>query len=99
LPSRLMRSPYPTLFRSPVELWLPCRMTHCFSLGTLLGIPGAAPLADHGVTALTTHLRDAEHGGWFSTVGADGPVNEAKEAYAHADRKSTRLNSSHVSNP
>ncbi len=68
----------------PVELWLTCRMTHCFALGTLLGIPGAGPLADHGVTALTTRLRDPEHGGWFSAVGPDGPVNEAKEAYAHA---------------
>ncbi len=68
----------------PVELWLTCRMTHCYALGTLLGIPGAAPLADHGMRALTTRLRDAEHGGWFSAVGTDGPVNEAKEAYAHA---------------
>lgn len=68
----------------PVELWLTCRMTHCFALGALLGIPGAAPLADHGLAALTTHLRDGEHGGWFSAVGPGGPVNEAKEAYAHA---------------
>jgi len=68
----------------PVELWLTCRMTHCFSLGSLLGIPGTAPLADHGLRALRTHLRDVEHGGWFSAVGPDGPVNDAKEAYAHA---------------
>ncbi|TNC17978.1 AGE family epimerase/isomerase [Georgenia sp. 311] len=68
----------------PVELWVTCRMTHCFSLGTLLGVPGTAPLADHGVRALSGALRDAEHGGWFSAVGPDGPVNDAKEAYAHA---------------
>jgi len=68
----------------PVELWVTCRMTHCFSLGSLLGVPGAGPLADHGVGALSGALRDVEHGGWFSAVGADGPVNEAKEAYAHA---------------
>ncbi|MEE6286937.1 AGE family epimerase/isomerase [Georgenia sp. MJ173] len=68
----------------PVELWLTCRMTHSFALGTLLGVPGYGALTDHGVTALATHFRDGEHGGWFSAVGAGGPRNDAKEAYAHA---------------
>ncbi|GMA35490.1 AGE family epimerase/isomerase [Demequina litorisediminis] len=59
-------------------------MTHCFALASLMGVPGAGPLVDHGLDALTGRLRDAEHGGWFAAVGADGPTNTAKEAYGHA---------------
>lgn len=66
------------------ELWLTCRMTHVFSLGTLLGSPAHGQLADHGVTALTGAFRDDEHGGWFSAVGPQGPHDDAKESYAHA---------------
>lgn len=69
---------------APAELWITCRMTHSYALGALLGIPGCAPLADHGVRTLTDHFRDADHGGWYSAVRADGPTNDAKEAYAHA---------------
>src|SRR3954470_20830787 len=36
----------------PLELYINARMTHCFSLGKLLGHPGAAELAEHGVGAL-----------------------------------------------
>ena len=68
----------------PVETWISARMTHVFSLGVLLGHPGAAELAGHGVTALTTGpLHDAEHGGWRSAVGA-GADDDGKAAYVHA---------------
>ena len=30
----------------PVELWVTCRMTHCYALGDLLGRPGSAARAD-----------------------------------------------------
>lgn len=66
------------------ELWLTCRMTYAFGLGTLLGRPGCGPLVDHGIEALQTRFEDQEHGGWFSAVGPGGPTNTAKEAYAHA---------------
>ncbi|WP_061961387.1 AGE family epimerase/isomerase [Demequina flava] len=66
------------------ELWITCRMTHCYSLATLMGRPGAAALVDHGIDALRSRLRDDEHGGWFAAVGADGPTNDHKQAYAHA---------------
>jgi sulfoquinovose isomerase len=36
----------------PLELYINARMTHCFSLGKLLGHPGAAELAAHGVRSL-----------------------------------------------
>lgn len=69
----------------PLELWVHCRMTHCFALGSLYGVPDAAALAAHGVRTLMTTFADREHPGWFSAVGQDGrPVPGDKEAYAHA---------------
>ncbi|HLS26914.1 MAG TPA: AGE family epimerase/isomerase [Beutenbergiaceae bacterium] len=63
-------------------LWLTCRMIHSYSLGVLLGRPGAATMVDHGLTALAHHSHDAEYGGWYAAVGPQ--TSEAKEAYAHA---------------
>jgi len=68
----------------PVELWITCRMTHVFALAHLMGRPYAAELVDHGVAALTGRMRDAEHGGWWAAVDADGPVTRSKTAYEHA---------------
>jgi sulfoquinovose isomerase len=68
----------------PVELWITCRMTHVYSLGHLLGRPGSATLADHGVAALQGRFRDAAHAGWYAQVAADGPTVTGKTAYEHA---------------
>ncbi|HSK26894.1 MAG TPA: AGE family epimerase/isomerase [Jiangellales bacterium] len=69
----------------PIEAWITCRMTHVFSLGHLLGRPGAAALADHGVAALEGGvLRDPRHGGWYASATATGPVGADKRAYEHA---------------
>jgi len=68
----------------PVELWITCRMTHVFSLGQLLGRPGCAALADHGLHALEGRFRDPDHGGWYAFVDRDGPTGRAKSAYPHA---------------
>lgn len=68
----------------PVQTWLSARMTHVFSAAHIMGLPGAAPLADAGVDALTGRLRDAEHDGWYGSVGVDGPVDDRKQAYEHA---------------
>ncbi|MFH5821083.1 AGE family epimerase/isomerase [Georgenia sp. AZ-5] len=68
----------------PAELWITCRMIHVFSLGTLLGRPGCAPLVDHGLAALEGVFADREHDGWFAAVGPDGPAETRKEAYPHA---------------
>jgi sulfoquinovose isomerase len=68
----------------PVETWISARMTHVFGLAALLGHPGAAELAGHGVTALRGGpLHDAEHGGWRAAVGA-GADDDSKAAYVHA---------------
>ncbi|MFJ7884103.1 AGE family epimerase/isomerase [Pseudomonas sp. NPDC096917] len=59
------------------------RMVHSFALAHIQGLPGCAPLIDHGLAALTGALRDATHGGWFATPNAqDG--NRRKAAYLHA---------------
>lgn len=68
----------------PVELWISCRMTHVYSLGHLLGRPGSAGLADHGVAALRGRLHDHVHGGWYAKLGPDGPTVTDKTAYEHA---------------
>jgi len=71
-----------------LELWITCRMTHCFALGQLLGHDGSADLVAHGMEALTGAFRDNDFGGWFAAVGRrDGtlvPTRDAKEAYGHA---------------
>jgi sulfoquinovose isomerase len=68
----------------PLELWITCRMTHVYALGALMGRPGCAELADHGIAGLRSRFLDQAHGGWFAKVGPDGPVVSAKTAYEHA---------------
>ncbi|WP_037337335.1 AGE family epimerase/isomerase [Salinisphaera hydrothermalis] len=58
------------------------RMTHCYALATIQGVPGAATLAHHGVVALAGLLRDDQHDGWFATAPHDG-FDEAKQCYIH----------------
>src|SRR4051794_19551958 len=68
----------------PVELWITCRMTHVYSLGLLLGRPGCATLADHGLAALGGRFRDRVNGGWWAQVRRGGPTGTDKTAYEHA---------------
>src|SRR5829696_8840548 len=69
----------------PTRLYVTCRMTHVYALGTLLGVPGSEALVDHGVRALATTFRDREHGGWFGAVDRAGrPTDDTKGAYPHA---------------
>jgi len=73
----------PELHR-PVELWITNRMVHVLGLAHLWGRPGLGPLIDQGVAALTGRFHDAEHGGWYSSVGPQGPVLADKRAYEHS---------------
>ncbi|RMN12276.1 AGE family epimerase/isomerase, partial [Pseudomonas syringae group genomosp. 3] len=59
------------------------RMTHCFAMAHVQGIPGCAALIDHGIAALSGPLHDAEHGGWFSAALEDHGKTD-KQAYLHA---------------
>jgi mannose/cellobiose epimerase-like protein (N-acyl-D-glucosamine 2-epimerase family) len=67
----------------PTELWITCRMTHVAALELLLGNADASDHLEHGVRALETTLRDPEHGGWYASVGDDGPVVTDKRCYEH----------------
>ncbi|MDO5700500.1 MAG: AGE family epimerase/isomerase [Bowdeniella nasicola] len=78
----------------PTPLYVVCRMTHVFALGSLAGEepapggPDSAELADlthHGVTALLDGpLRDTQDGGWYAAIQPAGTPISAKEAYGHA---------------
>ncbi len=59
------------------------RMTHSFAMAHIRGIPGCAALVDHGIASLAGPLRDAEHGGWFSTPLTHQSKTD-KQAYLHA---------------
>lgn len=60
------------------------RMLFCFSLGCLLGRPGAGAIADHGLSFLTNQLRDDVHGGYVWEWRDGVPSDERKVAYGHA---------------
>ncbi|AFC87133.1 AGE family epimerase/isomerase [Frateuria aurantia] len=63
---------------------LTARMTHCYAIAALRGLPGCAPLAAHGVHALLGPLRDADHGGWHESQQAAEQKGGRKQAYLHA---------------
>lgn len=67
-----------------VETWITCRTVHVYSIGTLLGVPGARPVAEAALAGLLGRLRDGENGGWYPSVGADGTPAPDKTAYTHA---------------
>jgi len=66
------------------ETWIACRTVHVYAIGTLLGIPGARPVAEAALAGLTGPLHDDERGGWYSALAADGTPAPEKSAYAHA---------------
>jgi mannose/cellobiose epimerase-like protein (N-acyl-D-glucosamine 2-epimerase family) len=74
---------HPDLTR-PVFTWITARMAHVYSLGSLAGVPGCEDLADIALAGLNGRLRDAEHGGWFSSAGPGGVVDGTKSAYSTA---------------
>ncbi|MCB1336176.1 MAG: AGE family epimerase/isomerase [Maritimibacter sp.] len=60
------------------------RVVHVFALATRMGIPGLSDGIDQGLRFLWEAHRDAEHGGYFWSVNANGPVRADKQAYGHA---------------
>lgn len=59
------------------------RAVHCFTIGTLLGRPGAADVVDHGMEFLWNQHRDRKNGGYFWSM-KNGPADSGKQAYGHA---------------
>ncbi|BBY29979.1 AGE family epimerase/isomerase [Mycolicibacterium sediminis] len=68
----------------PIHTWIAARMTHVYSLGSLLGVPGAATIAQTTMAGLVGRLHDDEHGGWFSSVDSDDRPAPGKSCYDHA---------------
>ncbi|WP_449434666.1 D-mannose isomerase [Pseudomonas putida] len=64
------------------ETLITARMTHCFALAHLQGVPGCMALVEHGVAALRGPLHDTLHGGWFARPNGHG--DSGKAAYLHA---------------
>jgi mannose/cellobiose epimerase-like protein (N-acyl-D-glucosamine 2-epimerase family) len=60
------------------------RMIHCFAIAYLLGRPGADVIIEHGMDFLWNRHRDMRNGGYFWSVGDDGPGEDSKQAYGHA---------------
>ncbi|WP_345293412.1 AGE family epimerase/isomerase [Isoptericola chiayiensis] len=71
-----------------IETWITARTVHTYSLGALLGVPGARDVARGALAGLfgpQAPLRDREHGGWFARVARDGTVQDGdKQCYQHA---------------
>lgn len=57
------------------------RMTHSYALGAIQGLPGCAPLVEHGIKALLDPLQDKTNGGWKQ---AENETDGRKLAYLHA---------------
>jgi len=68
----------------PRETWITCRMAHCYSIGTMLGIPGCEALADAAINGLLDELQDTENGGWYPGLTAEDEILPDKQCYAHA---------------
>ena len=66
------------------ETWITCRMTHVYSIGSMMGFEGAKDLAAAGLKALKGELKDVVNGGWYPGVAADGSYLPNKLCYAHA---------------
>src|SRR5258706_76159 len=70
--------------KPPRQLHATTRMVHCFSIARLLGRPGADRFIDQGMDFLWRSHRDLVDGGYFWSVGPDGPMDRRKQAYGHA---------------
>lgn len=67
-----------------VQTWITCRMAHVYSIGVLLGYPGAGRLVDRALDGLREVLHDDVYGGWYPQVSSDGVPEEGKICYTHA---------------
>lgn len=67
-----------------IQTWITCRMAHVYTLGALVGEPGAEELVDRALDGLRGPLHDDANGGWHPSVAADGTPEPGKICYTHA---------------
>ena len=66
------------------ETWITSRMTHVYSIGSMLGHKGSEALADAALKGLRGELHDDKNGGWYAGLTKDGEIVPTKQCYAHA---------------
>ncbi len=66
------------------ETWITSRMTHVYSIGSMLGYEGSEALADAALKGLVGELRDDVNGGWYAGLTKDNEIVPTKQCYAHA---------------
>jgi mannose/cellobiose epimerase-like protein (N-acyl-D-glucosamine 2-epimerase family) len=67
----------------PHHTWITTRTVHVYGIGALLGVPGAAPLAEAALAGLNGVLWDEVDGGWYTAVDGTEPA-PGKSCYDHA---------------
>lgn len=66
------------------ETWITSRMTHVYSIGSMLGHEGSEVLADAALKGLRGELHDDQNGGWYAGLTKDNEIVPTKQCYAHA---------------
>ena len=66
------------------ETWITCRMSHVYSIGSILGHKGSMELVKQALKGLKGELHDTVNGGWFPGITAQGDILPNKQCYAHA---------------
>lgn len=66
----------------PHHTWITTRTVHVYGIGTLMGRPGCAPIAENALAGLEGELRDHDHGGWYPSVHRGAPA-PTKSCYDH----------------
>lgn len=63
----------------PAQLYVTGRMTHVYSIGSLLGLAGSDHLVDHGLLALSSIFHDMQNGGWYEAIDDEGQVSDPRK--------------------
>lgn len=67
-----------------VETWITCRMTHVYSIASMMNYSQGEKLATEAVRGLLNSLRDKVNGGWYAALTKEGESVGPKQCYAHA---------------
>ena len=68
----------------PRETWITSRMTHVYSIASMMDDEKSKILAEAALSGLQGELKDTVNGGWFEGVDKDGNPLPDKQCYAHA---------------